>query len=97
MEQHVAAAIQETADTADNRIAAALAARGRVKEGDLARAQRLHAEAGGSLTALLLRLGMVSERDMAEAAAEVLGLPMLSAKDCPDTAPAGVQLSVRFL
>ena len=97
MEQHVAAAIQENTDSADSRIAAALALRGRLKEGDLARAQRLHAEAGGSLTALLLRLGMVSERDMAEAAAEVLGLPMLSAKDCPDTAPAGVQLSVRFL
>ncbi len=49
------------------------------------------------MSALLLRLGMVSERDMAEAAAEVLGLPLLSTKDCPDAPPAGVQLSLRFL
>ena len=79
----------DSTDSADHRIAAALAERGRLKDADLARAQRLHAEAGGSLAALLVRLGMVSERDMAEAAAEVLGLPMLSAKDCPD-APAAV-------
>jgi general secretion pathway protein E len=93
----VAAAIQESNETADSRIAAALIARGRLKDADLGRAQRLHAEAGGSLAALLLRLGMVSERDMAEAAAEVLGLPLLSAKDCPDAPPPGVQLSLRFL
>jgi len=89
--------MNETMETADSRIAAALSARGRLKEADLARAQRLQAEAGGSLSALLVRLGMVSERDMAETSAEVLGLPLLSAKDCPDAPPPGVQLSLRFL
>jgi general secretion pathway protein E len=93
----VAAELNEIAETADNRIAAALSARGRLKDADLVRAQRLHAEAGGSLSALLVRLGMVSERDMAEAAADVLGLPLVAAKDCPDAPPAGVQLSLRFL
>ncbi|MBW8312268.1 MAG: type II secretion system ATPase GspE [Rhizobium sp.] len=96
-ESTVAAAIQESTESADSRIAAALSARGRLKDTDLARAQRLHAEAGGSLAALLVRLGMVSERDMAEAASEVLGLPLLAAKDCPDAPPPGVQLSLRFL
>src|SRR5687767_13817177 len=81
----------------DERIALALSARGRLKDADLGRAQRLHAEAGGSLSALLVRLGMVSERDMAEAAADVLALPLVSAKDCPDAPPPGVQLSLRFL
>ena len=58
---------------ADERIAATLLGRGRLKDADLARAQRLQAEAGGSLGSLLVRLGLVSERDMAEAASEVLG------------------------
>ncbi|MBY4596660.1 type II secretion system ATPase GspE [bacterium BD-1] len=97
MEPGVAAALQENPGSDDLRIAAALSARGRLKDTDLARAQRLHAEAGGSLAALLVRLGMVSERDMAEAASEVLGLPLLAAKDCPDAPPPGVQLSLRFL
>src|SRR5688500_15104176 len=89
--------MSDIAESADARIAAALSARGRLKEGDLARAQRLAAEAGGSLSALLVRLGMVSERDMADAAADVLGLPLVAARDCPDAPPAGVQLSLRFL
>ncbi|MFN3843521.1 MAG: type II secretion system ATPase GspE [Rehaibacterium terrae] len=81
----------------DERIVAALLARGRLKEADLGRARKLHEESGGSLAALLVRLGLVSERDMAEAASEVLGLPLLAARDCPESAPAGVQVSVRFL
>jgi len=79
------------------RIAAVLLGRGRLKDIDLARALRLQAEAGGSLATLLVRLGLVSERDMAEAASEVLGLPLLSAKDCPDTPPENLPLSLRFL
>ncbi|MBB5014502.1 type II secretion system ATPase GspE [Rehaibacterium terrae] len=81
----------------DDRIVAALLARGRLKEADLGRARKLREESGGSLAALLVRLGLVSERDMAEAASEVLGLPLLAARDCPESAPAGVQVSVRFL
>jgi len=83
--------------SADERIALALLARGRLKEADLARAQRLHAEAGGSLAALLVRLGMVSERDMAEAGSEVLGLPLVLARDCPEAPPESVQLALRFM
>ncbi|HEX5754901.1 MAG TPA: type II secretion system ATPase GspE [Arenimonas sp.] len=91
------AAEPNTADSAEARIAAALISRGRLKEADLGRAQRLHQESGGSLLALLVRLGMVSERDMAEAASEVLALPLLSSKDAPEQAPEGVELSLRFL
>ena len=50
-----------------------------------------------SLPALLTKLGLVSERDMAESVAELLQLPLLGAKDFPETPPASVQLSVRFL
>ena len=85
------------AEGPEERIATALLARGRLKDNDLARAQRLQAEAGGSLSALLVRLGLVSERDMAEACSEVLALPLLSSRDCPDIPPENVLVSLRFL
>src|SRR5688572_30261159 len=90
-------AVEPGAGNADQLIAAALLGRGRLKDPDLARAQRLQAEAGGSLATLLVRLGLVSERDMAEAASEVLGLPLMTARDCPESAPEGLPLSLRFL
>ncbi|MFL6588153.1 MAG: type II secretion system ATPase GspE [Luteimonas sp.] len=90
-----------TPDTPEARIVARLRASGRLKDVDLARAQRLHAEAGGSLLTLLGRLGLVSERDHAEACASELGLQLLGAKSVPEDPPElvdGAQpLSVRFL
>ena len=56
--------------TADERVVAALLAKGRLKDTDLARARRLQEETGGSLLSLLARLGLVSERDHAETAAD---------------------------
>ncbi|MCD9006532.1 type II secretion system ATPase GspE [Luteimonas sp. XNQY3] len=88
-------------DTPETRIVARLRASGRLKDVDLARAQRLHAEAGGSLLTLLGRLGLVSERDHAEACAAELGLQLLGARSVPEDPPElvdGAQpLSVRFL
>jgi general secretion pathway protein E len=82
----------------DERISAFLIARGRLKETDLGRAKRLHEESpGGDFISLMTRLGLVSERDAAEALSEVLHYPFLSAKECPDGPPANVQLSIRFL
>ncbi|WP_298856412.1 type II secretion system ATPase GspE [uncultured Aquimonas sp.] len=72
-------------------------ARGRLKEADLLRARRLLEESGGSLIALITRIGLASERDVAEASAEVLGLPLVSTKDVPEQPPQNVQLSLRFL
>lgn len=82
---------------ADERIVAALLDRGRLKDADLARVRRVHDEAGGSLLALLGRLGLLSERDHAEACAAVLGLPLRSARDLPDLPPEGVNLGLRFM
>ena len=85
-------------ESLDERICAYLVARGRLKEADLARARRLHEESGeGNLVPLLTRLGLVSEREMGDALSEVLDLPLLTAKEFPDTPPANVQMSVRFL
>jgi general secretion pathway protein E len=82
---------------ADERIVAALVERGRLKDADLARARRLQEETGGSLLGLLSRLGLVSERDHAEAASAVLGLPLVSAKDAPELPPDTVALSPKFM
>src|SRR5512147_2513617 len=82
----------------DERISALLTARGRLKEADDARARRLYDEdPKGSFVMLLARLGLISERDLVEAAAEVLRLPMLAARECPDSPPPNVQVSVKFL
>jgi general secretion pathway protein E len=75
-----------------------LVARGRLKDTDLARARRLHEESPeGTLTALMARLGLVSERDLAEAWSELLQTPLLAARDAPELPPAELDMSVRFL
>lgn len=81
----------------DARIVDALLAKGRLKDADLARARRLQEETGGSLLALLARLGLVSERDHAETVAAVLGLPLVSVKDAPELPPEGVSLTPKFM
>ena len=75
-----------------------LVARGRLKDSDLARARRLHEESPeGTLTALMARLGLVSERDLAEAWSELLHTPLLAAREAPELPPAELDLSSRFL
>jgi general secretion pathway protein E len=83
--------------TVGERVIAALLEKGRLKEPDLVRAQRLQDEAGGDLLSLLARLGLVSERDHAETSAEVLGLPLVSIKELPDLPPEAVNLSLKFM
>ncbi|WP_425478284.1 type II secretion system ATPase GspE [Frateuria defendens] len=83
---------------AEQRVCALLVARGGLKDTDLARARRLHEEAReGTLTALLARLGLVSERDLAETWSELLDMPLLAARDAPEMPPTELELSVRFL
>ena len=81
----------------DERIAALLLQRGKLKDADLARARRLQEETGGGLLALLARLGLVSERDHAEACATELGLPLRSARDVPELPPEDAPLTVKFM
>jgi len=85
-------------DSLDERICAYLVARGRLKENDLVRARRLLEENGeGNLVPLLTRLGLVSEREMADALSEVMGLPLVTAKEFPEAPPQNVSMSIRFL
>ena len=91
------AEVQPAPASDGERIVAALLEKGRLKEADLVRAQRLQEETGGELLALIARLGLVSERDHAEACADVLGLPLIAVKELPDLPPEGLELSLRFM
>ena len=86
------------ADDLETAVCALLVSQGCLKESDLHRARRLHEEAPeGTLTALMARLGLVSERDLADAWSELLQVPLLATRDAPELAPAELDLSVRFL
>ena len=85
-------------ESLDERICAYLVARGRLKENDLIRARRLLEENGeGNLVPLLTRLGLVSEREMGDALSEVMGIPLVTAKEFPEAPPPNVSMSIRFL
>jgi general secretion pathway protein E len=92
-------AISTHPQPADERIVAALLEKGSLKEADLTRARKLQDETGGDVLDLLLRLGLVSERDHAETCAGVMGLPLLNLKQLPELPPElppQAQLPLRF-
>ncbi|MEA1051496.1 type II secretion system ATPase GspE [Lamprobacter modestohalophilus] len=83
--------------TPEQALISALQRRGKCTPGDLARARKLTEDSGDPLRLMLVRLGLVSERDMAAASAEVLGLELIAAEQYPDEPIAEEQLSLRFL
>ena len=75
-----------------------LISRGKAREAEINRAKRLAAQTDDQpLPALLVKLGVVSERDAAEALAEVSGLPIVAAADYPEGSPLPDTLATRFL
>jgi general secretion pathway protein E len=75
-----------------------LVARGKVREAEIVRARRLAAQTDETrIPALLVKLGVVSERDTAEILAEVSGAPLVAADDYPETSPLPETVSTRFL
>ena len=91
------AVLNEPAARPDERVAALLLQRGKLKEADLGRARKLQEQDGGDLLVLLGRLGLVSERDHAEACAAEFGLPLRGTKDLPDLPPEDLALGVKFM
>lgn len=70
----------------------------KLKESELNRAKRFAEQAeDGPLSALLVKLGMVSEKDVAEVLSEVSGYPLLKSDDYPDASPLNENISLRFL
>lgn len=70
---------------------------GRLKKADLKRAETFRDQNGGDLITLLVRLGLVSERDVAEAESSLLDLPLTGTADLPEEAPDIGKLSLRYL
>ncbi|MBK1705583.1 type II secretion system ATPase GspE [Halochromatium glycolicum] len=92
-----APAVTTSEPSTEQRLIEALQQRGKCSPGDLARARKLTEESADPLRLMLVRLGLVSERDMAAAAAEVLSIPLIGADDYPETPVAEADLSLRFL
>nr|BAL55711.1 general secretion pathway protein E [uncultured Gammaproteobacteria bacterium] len=71
---------------------------GKLRPADLQRARRVLEETGeDTLPVLLIRLGLVAEKDVAYALAEVSGLEQVAAVDYPAVPPLPESVSCRFL
>ncbi|MBS1212938.1 MAG: ral secretion pathway protein [Proteobacteria bacterium] len=80
------------------RFADCLVQKGKAREAEINRTRRLSAQTDDQpLPALLVKLGVVSERDVADALVEVSGLDLVAATEYPDTAPLPEVVSTRFL
>jgi general secretion pathway protein E len=80
------------------RLGEILIERGKLDAAALERALRLQAESGGEkLGALLVTLGLCAQRDVAEALAQQLALPLLDAAGYPEFPILEERVSARFL
>ncbi len=84
-------------ESVESRVIAHLQGRGKFAATDVARARRLAEDSGDALLRMTVRLGLVSERDMALALAAVLALPLVEASDYPEAPVSAEGLSLRFL
>lgn len=88
---------EQTVDSIEDEVCLYLIESGRLKKADLKRAETFREQNGGDLITLLVRLGLVSERDVAEAESSLLELPLISTADLPEEAPDIGSLSLRYL
>jgi general secretion pathway protein E len=84
------------ADAADEAVIELLTRRGKLDEAGVQRVRRVQTDGGEGLHSLLVKLGMISELDMAEALAHVLALPLASQQDFPDQPLLDGVLSQKF-
>jgi general secretion pathway protein E len=82
---------------AGKRLGEILIERGKLETAALERALRLQQESGDKLGALLVTLGVVSQRDVSEALAAQLGLPLVEAAGYPELPILEERVSARFL
>lgn len=72
--------------------------KGRLKQEDLVRGQRLYAETlSTSLVPLLVRLGLASERDVAASLSELMKLDIIKEQNYPDSVNVETEFPVRFM
>ena len=79
------------------RLGELLVSMGKLSARDLDRAASAREETGGVLGPVLVNLGLVSETDVAQAQAQLLGLPFVSVDDFPALAPDVEGLQSEFL
>ena len=91
------AAAPEQALEVDEALGELLIARGRLDAAGLGRALRVRESNRERLHLLLPQLGLVSERDVAEALARLLDLPLAGEADYPDLPLHGDRVSANFL
>ncbi|MBK1717431.1 type II secretion system ATPase GspE [Thiocystis violacea] len=85
------------APTPETRVVAHLQGHGKLTSADLARARRLAEDSGDLLLPMLVRLGLISERDMAFAMSEVLDLPLATAAAFPEEPVREDLFTLRFM
>jgi general secretion pathway protein E len=78
-------------------LAEVLTAAGKLQAPALARARRVSAETGERLDAALTKLGLVSDKDLAQAIAQTAGLELAGDNDFPQSPVFETALSARFL
>ena len=88
---------QATGPVLDDPVCTFLLENDRLKSNDVKRAVSYQEQHGGDLVTLLVRLGLVSERDVAEAESSLLELPLVRTADLPDEVPDLPGISVRYL
>ncbi len=81
----------------NGQIARLLESEGRLMEQDYVRAGRLAAESSVSVWNMLLKLGLVAEKDLARAFSETLDLPQVEGDELPEVALFEESVSQRFL
>ncbi len=81
----------------DSALGDLLIADGKLEPADLARARRLRAANGESLSRLLTKLGLVSDQDMVAALSKLLAQPVAGPRDYPEVALLDGELSAKFL
>ena len=74
-----------------------LATRGLLSDAALERVRRLEAESGERIDLIAAKLGLISDQDLAQAYASMVGSPLLTAADFPAVAVAPERLRAAFL
>ena len=93
----VASPTAQDAAEALARLGPALIDSGALDQRTLERARRVAAETGGRLDRVLTQLGLISERGLAEALAQLVAAPLVAPADYPDEALFVDRLRPKFL
>src|SRR5687767_15040963 len=88
---------QDERESFETALSAALIAMGKLDQRSLDRALRVRSNGAESVLHLLTKLGFVSERDMAEAIANQLSLPLVGPRDYPTQPVLEDLVTNRFL